>query len=518
MERYEMKDHGGLAGESQSYWVASTPETGYPPLTETTAADVAVIGGGIVGVTAAALLRQEGYSVALLEGDRVGHGVTGHTTAKITSLHILIYAYLVNTFGWEKAQQYAEANQAAIDMIDDLVDRHGIECDFTRLPFFTFAATDKGRRQVEAEAKAARALGLPASYVDSIPLDIPCKGAIRFGGQAQFHPRKYLLGLAETIPGDGSSIFESTRVVEITEGDPCVVRAREGTVRADRVIVATHYPIAGLQGFYFARLQQERHYALALETERSFPKGMFIGAEKNSYSYRATESDEGELIIISGGPHHKTGQAEDTRSYYEKLAAGALQAYPLGRIRYHWATQGAFSVDEVPYIGSLIPGSRRLYTATGFGAWGMSLGTAAAMILSDLIQTGSNPWAPVFDPERFTPGASARRFLKENVDVAKAYISGSRSVELGEIESLGRGDGKVIEGEDQKVAVFKDGEERLYAVNGTCRHLGCGLRFNQAEKSWDCPCHGSRYAPDGTVLHAPTMEDLPRVDVDSGED
>jgi glycine/D-amino acid oxidase-like deaminating enzyme/nitrite reductase/ring-hydroxylating ferredoxin subunit len=514
MELHKLKDHGGLPGEPRSYWVASTSSTRYPALQGEVTVDVAVVGGGMVGVTTAALLREKGYSVALLEATRLAQGVTGRTTAKISSLHGLIYAYLIDNFGREKARQYGEASQTAIETIADLVERHGIDCDFVRLPFYTFAQTDDGLRRVKEEMKAARDLGLPASYVDAIALSVPARGAVRFKHQAQFHPRKYLLGLARTIPGDDSFIFETSRVREITEGEPCELKTDTGRIHAKHVVIATHFPVFGLRAFYFARLHQSRHYSLALTIDEPFPQGMYIAAEAGGYSYRAAPSAEGTLVIVGGG-HHKTGQGGDTRLYYQKLARHARQVYPAGRIRYHWATQDTVPLDRVPYIGKFAPGSEHLTTATGFNAWGMTNGTAAAMIIADLIHTGSNPWAPVFDPQRFTPQASARRFLEQNVDVAKAFVGGWISVENDNVASLEAGAGEVIEMDDQHVAVFRESEGTLHAVDPLCRHLGCTLDFNPAEKSWDCPCHGSRYAPDGTVLEAPTTEDLSQISLNS---
>jgi glycine/D-amino acid oxidase-like deaminating enzyme/nitrite reductase/ring-hydroxylating ferredoxin subunit len=511
MKRHAGKNHEGLDGEHRSYWLASTPHTTYPALRGNVAVDVAVVGGGIVGITTAALLRERGYSVALVEAERLVGGVTGNTTAKVTALPRLIYAYLINNFGREQALQYAAAHQAAIERIEALVAAYDIDCEFTRLPFFTFATTDKGLHQVEAEVEAIRDLGLPAPYVDAIPLEIPVRGAIRFDHQAQFHPVKYLLALAETIPGDGSFVFETSRVIEVTEGEPCTLKTEAGGIRAADVVIATHYPIAGKRAFYFARLHQQRHYALAVTPDRSFPRGMFIAAEGGGYAYRAAPSRHGELVIVSGGGHHKPGQAEDTRRYYRKLADHAREMYPAGQIRYRWAAQDVVTLDGLPYIGPFSGSSEHLYTATGFAAWGMATGTAAAMILSDLIHAGSNPWAPVFDPQRFTPQESARQFLKQSLDVARAFVGKRISVPEQELASIPPGAGRVIEVDDQAVAVFRDEDGQLHAVDPTCPHMGCFVAFNAAEQSWDCPCHGSRYAPDGSVLTAPARQGLARV-------
>jgi glycine/D-amino acid oxidase-like deaminating enzyme/nitrite reductase/ring-hydroxylating ferredoxin subunit len=513
MDSHEVQDHAGLPGEGRSFWIDSTPATDYPTLKGELQADVAVVGGGIVGITTALLLREAGYSVALLEAERLVRGVTGHTTAQVSALHDLIYDHLISQFGRERARQYADANQSAIDRIERLVAGHRIDCDFSRLPFYAYAESDQTLKRVQREVEAAQELSLPASFADSVPLPFATKGAVRCDRQAQFHPRRYLLALAAAIPDGRSAVFEKTRVTKIEEGEPCTVTAQTGAVRAREVVVATHYPVLAESGFYFARLHPYRHYALALASDWKFPRALFVSAEEDGLAWRSTPFEGGELIIVDDG-QHTVGEGGDTRQHYRRIAGQVTSVLPDARIRYHWSAQDYTAVDRVPYIGRLSAGSRHLYTATGFRAWGMTTGTAAAMILTDLIRGGESPWTPVFDPQRFKPLASAGELLKQAGTVARAFVGARIGVPREELSAVGRGEGKVIAVDGQKVGVFRDPDGRLHGVNPTCTHMACIVSFNDAEKTWDCPCHGSRYSVDGEVLHAPAIEGLPRIDLE----
>ncbi len=509
-KRSEQSD---LPGKPASWWIDSAEATAYPTLSGEITVDAAVVGGGIVGVTTALLLKQAGFTVALIEADRVGRGVTGRTTAKITSLHTLIYATLIREYGEERARMYAEANQSAIDRMEGLVRDLKIDCDFVRLPFSTFAESDETRKQVEEEVQAAQRLGLPASFEERIPLPVDSRGAVRFEGQAQFHPVRYLDALAKRIPGDGSHVFEGSRVVNIEEGSPCRVSTAGGTVRAGDAVVATHYPIAARKDFYFARLYPENHYVLGALLSEPFPKGMYISAEHDGCAYRAAPTPQGDLLILTLGDHHKTGQGGDNLAYYRKGIEYARNRLRVRSIEYRWSTQGIHTRDHVPYIGRLDSSTRHLFTATGFQAWGMSTGTVAAEILSDLIQRKENPRAPVFDPTRRKPLSTVSTFLKENLNVGKAFVGGYFTVPRKELSDIGPGSGKVIRKEGDYIGVYRDDAGELHGVEPVCTHLGCVVSWNNAERTWDCPCHGSRFSPTGEVLHSPTAKNLKRVEL-----
>ncbi|KXG77683.1 FAD-dependent oxidoreductase [Thermotalea metallivorans] len=494
----------------QSYWITSTPQTDYPFLQEDVAVDVAIVGGGMVGITAAWLLKKDGLKVAVIEADRIIQGTTGYTTAKITSQHTLIYDKLKNQQGEEKARQYAKANETAIRFIADLIQEKQIDCDFSWQPSYVYTQSEQYVEKIAKEAEVASGLGIRASYLEELPLPFPVKAAVRFDNQAQFHPRKYLLALSKEIPGQDSYIFEQTRAMDIQPGNPSIILTnRKKKVTAQKVIIASHYPFYDRRGLYFARIFTDRAYVLAAKIKEHFPGGMYINAEQPTRSLRSLPTENGELVMFIGD-HHKTGQGENTIHHYENLKSFAQEIYTVEDIPYRWSTQDCMTLDGVPYIGHLTSFTPNLYVATGFGKWGMTNSTASAMILRDLIVKGENPWSPVYDPSRFTPMASAKNFIMENFDVAEKFIAGKIAVWPEDVE-INRGEGKIMEIDGQRVGAYRDEEGKLHLVDTTCTHLGCELQWNAAEKSWDCPCHGSRYTYEGNIVEGPTTKPLTKI-------
>jgi glycine/D-amino acid oxidase-like deaminating enzyme len=383
----------------RSLWLATTAETDFAPLSGNLSVDVAVIGAGIVGITSALILSEAGLRVALIEAERVAKGVSAYPSGKITSLHQVIYSYLISTFGQEKARQYAEANQSAIEKIASFVQEKKIPCDFVRKPAYTYAEKPEALEVVEKEVKAAQILGLPASFAGKVPLPFETQGAICLSNQAQFHPRKYLLALAKTIIDAGGQIYERTRALNIEEGEPCsIITGGGGIVKAREVIIASHTPFYDKAGFYSKRLFPMRTYMIAVRTQEPFPDGIFIGSDDFGHSLRSQQIDGSELVLI-GGEDHPSDQVSNI-DHYQALVSFANRIYPSPSIEYRWAGQYNETVDKVSYIGKFSSSSRHLFLATGFRGWGMTTGTAAAMILSDLILRGTSPWALVYDPAR----------------------------------------------------------------------------------------------------------------------
>jgi glycine/D-amino acid oxidase-like deaminating enzyme/nitrite reductase/ring-hydroxylating ferredoxin subunit len=497
----------GLTETPQSYWTASTPETNYPSLEEDISVDAAIVGGGMVGITTALLLKREGMRVAVIEADRILQGTTAHTTAKVTSQHNLIYARIAMQMGEEKARQYAEANESAIKFIADLIEEKKIDCDFERRSAYVYTHEDSYVQQIKDEAETASRLGIKATYLEQIPLPFEVKGAVCFDGQAQFHPRKYLLSLAADIPDDGSYIFENTRAVDIEEGSMCLVVADSGKkVKAKNVIIASHYPFYDGMGFYFARLYPERSYALGVKMKERLPRGMYITAEDPGRSLRSQKFDSGELVLVVG-EHHKTGQGGATLKHYEALRDFAQSAFDVIDIPYRWSTQDYNTADGVPYIGHLTKTTPNIYAAAGFGKWGMTNSTASSMIIRDLIVKGESPWEPVYNPSRFTPSASAKTFIKENANVAGRLISGKLTPVPHDLD-VEEGQGKIMGVDGQRTGVYRDEKGTLHLVDTTCTHMGCELSWNEAEKSWDCPCHGSRFTYEGEIIDGPALKTI----------
>ena len=485
------------------YWIASTEETNYPKLDQDIEVEVAIIGGGIVGITCAYLLKSEGVKVAVIEADRILQGTTGHSTAKITSQHGLIYARLKNQVGEGLAQQYADANEQAIRLVSDTVDELKIDCDFGWRSAYVYTQSEKYLQDIEDEVEAALSLGIKASYLDKIPLPFDVKAAERFDGQAQFHPVEYLQILASKIPGNGSYIFEQTQAINIGDnGSPMVVTRQGNTIRAEKIIIASHYPFFDGGGLYFSRIYQEKSYIVGVKIKEKFPEGMYITAENPARSLRSQKYEDGELVLLAG-EHHKTGYGNDTNIHYQNLIDFGRNTFEVEDILYRWSTQDCMTADGIPYIGNLTPRSPNLYLATGFGKWGMSNGTVAGMLLRDLIVKGDSPWAEVYNPFRFNL-SSLKTFVWQNLDVAKSFVSGKleRPPEDSEIDE---GQAKILKIEGERIGAYRDEQGTLHMVDTTCTHLGCELQWNDGETSWDCPCHGSRFSYEGEIIAGPAI-------------
>jgi glycine/D-amino acid oxidase-like deaminating enzyme/nitrite reductase/ring-hydroxylating ferredoxin subunit len=494
-------------GKAESVWIDTTSTTDYPPLSALSNSDVIVIGAGIAGLSTAVLLQQAGVSVIVLEKDEIVKGVTGYTTAKITSLHNLIYDYLTQYFGVEQARMYGEANQAGLEQIASFVNEHRVECDFKRTTAYTFAQSEHEVKPIEAEVKAAQRLGLPASFVTEITFPLPTKGAITFSNQAQFHPRKYLLALADYFVQSGGHIFEHTRVTEVNEANPCTVITDKGTISAQKVVIATHFPIYD-PALYFSRLSSHRSLVIGLRLDGTVPEGMYIGTGEEAHSFRNQPIDDGMLLLV-GGAGFKTGQGGDILERYHRLEQFARLHFNVASVEYHWSTQDNRTLDRIPYIGPIGPKSTAVFVATGFGGWGMTNGTASGLILTDLVLGKENQWLPVFNPNRIKPLISVKQAVSEGLAVTKELIA-SRLPEpvWDEHASLVNGEGKVFEIDKAKIAISRDKQGDLHAVSAICTHMGCVVNWNNTDESWDCPCHGSRFSPDGKVLHGAALTDL----------
>lgn len=491
------------------YWIASIDKSDYPALDENITADVCIVGGGIVGISSAYLLAQAGLKVALIEANRILHGTTGHTTAKITSQHSLIYARLKQEIGEEKAHQYAQANESAIHMIAQMVEEKELDCDFTWLPAYVYTQSDQYVEKIEAEVKAAQSLGIKASYLQEIPLPFKVKAAMRFDNQAQFHPLKYLKHLAGEIINMGGQIFEQTQAVNIEHDPTYSVITRNGkSVHSPRVIIATHYPFFDGGGLYFSRIYADRSYVIGARIAEDFPSGMYITAEDPVRSLRATPYEDSQLILF-GGDSHKTGQDPNSNIHYRNVLDFANKNFQVKDIPYRWSTQDCMTIDGIPFVGHLTSQSGNIYVATGFNKWGMSNSTAAAMILKDLIVNGANPWAPVYDPHRLTI-PSITTLVTQNANVAKELISGKLRP-AAENAQIKKGEAAIINVDGDKAGAYRDENGKLHVLDITCTHMGCELAWNNAELSWDCPCHGSRFSYEGQVAEGPALNRLKEI-------
>lgn len=511
MENSKLNNLDVFSSYHEPYWLASVERPDYPSLTEDINVDVAIAGGGIVGITSAFLLKKQGLKVAVVEADKIGGGTTGHTTAKITSQHSLIYDKLIKKFGEEKAKQYADANEWAIHFIRDLVKENNIDCDFSIQDSYVYTQSEDYIEKIEKEVKAAQRLGIKASYETNMPLPFNIKAALKFENQAQFHPLKYILSLAKDIPGDGSYIFEKTKALDIEDGEEsrAVVTMSGNRIKADNIIIASHFPLYDGKGMYFARQYSEKSYALGVKIKDKFPGGMYITAENPGRSLRSQKYEDDEIVLVVG-EHHRTGSEKQTNVHYDNLGRFAKENLNLQGILYRWSTQDYVTADGVPYVGYLTSNTSKIFTATGFGKWGMTNSTAAAGIISDLITKGESQWSPVYNPSRFDIIASGAKLAAFNLEVAENLIGGKLYPAPKNVE-IKNGEAKIVNMNGEKAGAYRDDMGELHVVDITCTHMGCELVFNEAEKTWDCPCHGSRFTYDGDNVEGPAFHPLKRL-------
>ncbi|MFD7628359.1 FAD-dependent oxidoreductase [Streptomyces sp. NPDC059851] len=509
------------AVEWAPYWMKTAPLPPRPALDGRVEADVAVIGSGIAGLSTAWELARAGRDVIVLEARRSASGVTGHTTGKLTALHSAVYGKLRGSHGEEAAAQYARSHSAALTHVRETVVALGIDCGLEDRPAFTYCEDEDGVADLRAEAEAARAAGLDASFVTETGLPYPVAGAVKALDQAQFHPLQYLGGLASDLTARGGRIFEHTRVTGLGRGAPHHLTTASGaTVTADTVVVATHHPLFD-HALLATRLTQHRDLVIAgVVPGEADPGGMYITREGGTRSVRtATHESSGRLLIVSGEAF-TPGSDEDITVRYRRLAAWAQERFPDLVITHRWAAQDNASTDTVPLIGPLPAAGERVYVATGFGGWGMTGGVLAGRLLTSLIEGSPEPWAGLYDPGRIGPVVrEAAAFLKAQWDAGRHAVQ-DRLRTLGDgtrgsVADLVPGEGTVVRSGGHPYAVHRDDAGRLHAVSAVCTHMGCLVAFNNAERTWECPCHGSRFTVDGSVLQGPALEGLEPKDPDS---
>lgn len=431
----------------ESIWHESVRLPQFPRLEGEVSTDVLIIGGGMAGLMCAYQLNQAGVDCVVTERKRIASGVTGNTTAKLTSQHGLIYGKIGKQFGLEAAGLYLEANEDALSEYRALC--REIPCNFEEQSHTVYSR--QGVQALEAELAVLSRLGYPAELIGSLPLPFPTAGGVCFPHQAQFHPLKFLSGIVKDL-----TIFENTPVISLAK--PGAV-TEHGAIHANAVIVCTHFPFLNKHGSYFLKLYQQRSYVLALKNA-PIPEGMYLDARKNGLSFRHW----GDTLLLGGGGH-RTGK---TGGGWAELEAFVREHYPDAKIVSRWATQDCMSLDGLPYIGQYSASTPNLYVATGFNKWGMTTSMAAARILTDLICGRENPYASLFSP--------SRSILRPQLGINAAEATASL----------------------------------LTPTRKRCPHLGCALKWNPRERSWDCPCHGSRFSEDGTLLDNPSTGDLPK--------
>ncbi len=493
-----------------SLWLTTaTPPLSCPPLSGDADADIVVIGGGIAGVTTALHLQSAGADVVLLEAAELGSGVTGNSTAKVTALQSTLLSTIASHHDEETAGVYAAASAAAVEDVAALVARHGIDCALERRPAVTYAADESQRSSVRREYETAAAAALPVRWSeDDAGQPYPVAGAVWLEEQLAFNPVSYVRGLARALIDAGGRIHERSRALSVNDGSPCRVRTEDGTVTARQVVLATHYPILD-RGLYFARLEAQRSYCVAARVlDGAFPRAMAISAGSDSRSVQWM----GDRVIVGGRGHSAGASGIDAENRFAPLEAFAREHWNVapGEAAERWSAQDPIPYDHLPMVGPLLPRRRRLWVATGWAKWGLTSATFAARILAASLLGEDHGWAASFDPNRLSVrslpevGKLGVKFngLLVLDRLTPAQAKRGADVPVGEARVVGDGLGKK--------GVFRDQAGELHAVSLRCTHLGCLLRFNAAERSWDCPCHGSRFDVDGAVLEGPAVNPLPR--------
>ena len=511
-----MAPRSTLYAATEPYWADSASFPTFAKIDRDLDVDVVVIGGGITGLTSAYLLTRAGRSVALLERAQCAEIDTGHTSAHVTMVTDVRLTELVRRFGKTHAQAAWDAGLAALAQIDAIVTEHAIDCAFEWTAGYLHAPNGGANRDATdsfvEEASLASELGFDATFVQDVPF-IGGPG-IRFENQARFHPRKYLAGLAKSVVANGGVIHEHSNADEFCE-DPFGVKSNGYLVRCKDVVIATHNPLVGLANMASATLFQTKlalytSYVIAGRAPVGTVPDMLFWDTGDPYQYLRLERRRDHDLVIFGGEDHKTGQVADTNACYGRLERALTSRIPDISLSHRWSGQVIETPDGLPYIGRM---TDHQYAATGFAGNGMTFGTVAAIIIADAIQERRNPWAELFEPGRLALRRGLWDYVKENADypyyMVRDRFAGAEGRSLRLVK---RGEGKVIDRKGTNVAAYRDTDGSLILRSATCTHMGCTVRWNDAESTWDCPCHGSRFTPKGDVISGPAESPLPAVD------
>ncbi|ALC92403.1 (2Fe-2S)-binding protein [Bacillus sp. FJAT-18017] len=484
----------------------------FEKLSEDISVDVAIVGAGMTGITTAYLLTQQGKRVAIIEAGSVLNGTTGHTTAKVTAQHGLLYDELINHFGEEKAKLYYESHADAIGFIRRTVNEQGIDCDFSDQEAVMYATTEQYQSKLETEMEAYQKLSIPGELRSSIPFDIEIKNALVMPNQAQFHPLKYLRALLKKAVDAGCLVYENTTAKDITvEGGTVVHTKEDRKISCSHAVIASHWPFFDKRGLYFARMYASRSYAIGVKTEKEYPGGMYISADSPSRSIRYTPVN-GENLLIIGGENHRTGTGKDTLEHYEALEKWTEEVFGIHEYEYRWSAQDLETLDKLPYIGPLKDDEETILVATGYKKWGMTTSTLAAHILTDYVMDIESPYKELYHPSRFELDPALKKAATFNLEVAGHFVKGKLEFVPKDPEDLKVGEGGVVLVNGKRAGGYKDETGQLYLVDTTCTHLGCECEWNHAEKTWDCPCHGSRFSYGGDVVEGPAIEALKKLE------
>lgn len=543
----------------KSYWIKSVEENDrvkFDALEENCKTDICIIGGGLTGLTTAYNLSKYKIRTVLIEKDEIGRQASGNSTAKITSQHGLIYKYLTDSKGKEFARKYYEANERAINKIEEIIQKENIDCGFEHVPAYIFTQSIQEVEKIKDEVDAVNAFVGKAKLIEAKDIAInklnsvdyvdnsneklkisgdniekenlnlekdgvkermkqilPIKAliGIEFENQAQFNPYKYANALAKICSNSGVKLYEHSKAVDVDteDGDEYYVITLENgcKIKAKYLIIATKYPIVNIPGFYFMKMYQSTSYAVAMQRKQRLFEGMYINSEEPTISLRTAKIGDEYLLIVVGSDH-KTGAPIDLSNSYRYLEEIAKSLCPEGSIKYHWNTEDCITLDKIPYIGKFSGLWENAYVATGFNKWGITTSHIAAEIITDQILGQENEYEEIFKATRVEPVKNRKEvgnMVKESIN---SLIVRKLEVPQEEANQIQAGEGKIVEVNGQKIGIYKDEKGEVYKVNPICKHLGCELAWNNLEKTWDCPCHGSRYDYKGNLIYGPSVKNL----------
>jgi glycine/D-amino acid oxidase-like deaminating enzyme/nitrite reductase/ring-hydroxylating ferredoxin subunit len=514
--------------ETNSYWIDNSPAPRFSALKEDIAVDVLIVGAGITGITAAYLLKRAGYNVALVEKDRCLSHETSYTTAHLTCVTDKPLSELVDSFGRDHAQAIWDAQLSAIDTIDRTVWREQIKCQFEWVPGYLFNPStvthrpdqDSSAIDLSREAELASELGFDARLVESVP--IFHRPGVRVENQAKFHPRKYLTALLRLLcTGKGCQVFENTEIEDI-EGTPITATSTDGhRIHCEHVLIATHVPLQGKSGLLPATFLQSKlapylSYVVGGWVPRGTAPEALFWDTGDPYDYLRIDRRHDHDFVIFGGEDHKTGQVEETSQCVNRLERRLKQLLPDVSVTHRWSGQVIETNDGLPYIGEH---AERQFIATGFAGNGMTFGTLSAMMFTDRVLAKVNPWAEVFDPSRTKIKGGLWDYIRENADYPYYLVRDRFAGKGGQpLRAIKRGTGEVVDVDGKAAAVYRGLDGKIHVRSAVCTHMGCYVHWNDAERSWDCPCHGSRFKVTGEVLAGPAEHSLAPIETKKSED
>lgn len=485
-----------LEGTQQSFWKIQAGRVNYPKLTADLEVDTAVIGGGISGVLTAYLLAKAGKSVAIVEAREFSAGSTGGTTAKLSSQHQLVYHEILERDGLETAKQFYEANEDGRKLIESIIKEHNIDCDFSEEDAYVFTQDGSHTDNLKEEAKAYDEIGIDGGMTTSLPIDINVDSALVMRKQAQFQPVKFIYGLLKVIEELGGKVIQHTRYMDKEYHDDYLVLTTDTPfkITCKQVVLATLFPVEDPHSFYSKTMKPMTSHLTAFESEKSFGTGMYISEDEPKRTFRGAY-DANQPILIVGGNTHPTGNKKSTLDHYEAIRQFTKAEFGLTKMLAYWSEHDMVTPDRRPFIGPIEEGDNKMFVMTGYCKWGLAISGTAAQLITDLIEGNENSYEEFLSPQREIP----KEDKKEQLSVSE------------QAEQLETGEAKRFELDNEAAGMYKDKTGDIHYVDLACTHLGCEVKWNDGDETWDCPCHGSVFDGTGKVIAGPAKDPLKQV-------